>query len=320
MSQPDQDAFKPYVAANQSPKELTFKAILLGVIMAAVLGAANAYLGLKAGMTVAATFPAAVISMAILRAFKGTILEENIARTTGAVGEALAARAIFTIPAFIMTGVWTKFDYLTATLLLLVGGVLGVLLVILLRRTFMEDRSLPFPESQACTEIVKAGQKGSSGAGTVFTAMGIAALIEFFKNANGISIVKENIKGVFQIGDKGTFPYVTPTSSPAFLGVGFIIGPRLAAITDCIATPFARNAAVRAGAVRSRRLHGHQDPDSQGRYRGALQRHLRPPVAGRLRRCRGGLRRSQGLLLLQHQDDRHRGHDRGCVFHPLQDA
>ncbi|RLB53541.1 MAG: oligopeptide transporter, OPT family [Deltaproteobacteria bacterium] len=231
MSQPDQDAFKPYVAANQSPKELTFKAILLGVIMAAVLGAANAYLGLKAGMTVAATFPAAVISMAILRAFKGTILEENIARTTGAVGEALAAGAIFTIPAFIMTGVWTKFDYLTATLLLLVGGVLGVLLVILLRRTFMEDRSLPFPESQACTEIVKAGQKGSSGAGTVFTAMGIAALIEFFKNANGISIVKENIKGVFQIGDKGTFPYVTPTSSPAFLGVGFIIGPRLAAIT-----------------------------------------------------------------------------------------
>jgi uncharacterized oligopeptide transporter (OPT) family protein len=95
----------------------------------------------------------------------------------------------------------------------------------------MEDRSLPFPESQACTEIVKAGQKGSSGAGTVFGAMGLAALIEFFKNENGITIVKENVKGAFTIGDNGTFPYVTPTSSPAFLGVGFIIGPKLSAIT-----------------------------------------------------------------------------------------
>ncbi len=223
--------FKPYVAPESSMKELTVKAVLLGVIMAAVLGAANAYLGLKAGMTVAATFPAAVISMAVLRAFKGTILEENIARTTGAVGEALAAGAIFTLPAFIITGIWDEFDYLTSTLLLLVGGILGVLLVILLRRTFMEDRTLPFPESQACTEIVKAGQKGASGAGTVFGAMGIAAIIEFFKNENGVRVVKENLKSAFQIGDRGTFPYVTPTASPAFLGVGFIIGPRLAAIT-----------------------------------------------------------------------------------------
>ncbi|RME20895.1 MAG: OPT family oligopeptide transporter, partial [Deltaproteobacteria bacterium] len=231
MSEHEKGEFKPYVSADSDMKELTLKAVLLGVIMAAILGAANAYLGLKAGMTVAATFPAAVISMAVLRAFGGTILEENIARTTGAVGEALAAGAIFTIPAFIMTGVWETFDYLTATSLLLVGGVLGVLLVILLRRTFMEDRSLPFPESQACTEIVKAGQKGASGAGTVFGAMGIAAIIEFFKNENGIHIIKENVKGVLQIGEKGAFPYVTPTSSPAFLGVGFIIGPRLAAIT-----------------------------------------------------------------------------------------
>jgi putative OPT family oligopeptide transporter len=222
--------FKPYVSADTQMKELTLKAILLGIVMAVVLGAANAYLGLKAGMTVAATFPAAVISMAVLRAFKGNILEENIARTTGAVGEALAAGAIFTIPAFIMTGVWDDFDYLTSTALLLVGGVLGVFLVILLRRTFMEDTSLPFPESQACTEIVKAGQKGSSGAGTVFIAMGIAAVIEFFKNSNGIQIVKENVKGVFGVG-KGAFPVVSPVSSPAFMGVGFIIGPKLSAIT-----------------------------------------------------------------------------------------
>jgi len=237
MSAPDetpkaseQQEFKPYVPAEANLKELTFKAVFLGVIMAVVLGAANAYLGLKAGMTVAATFPAAVIAMAVLRAFKGNILEENIARTTGAVGEALAAGAIFTIPAFIITGVWEEFDYLTSTALLLVGGVLGVLLVILLRRTFMEDKSLPFPESQACTEIVKAGQSGASGAGTVFVAMGIAAVIEFFKNASGVAVIKENLARVFGMG-KTAFPVITPTASPAFLGVGFIIGPRLSAIT-----------------------------------------------------------------------------------------
>ncbi len=230
MSEPDPKPFKPYISADQSMKELTFKAVLLGIIMAVVLGAANAYLGLKAGMTVAATFPAAVISMAVLRMFRGNILEENIARTTGAVGEALAAGAIFTIPAFIITGVWDDFDYVTSTALLLVGGVLGVFLVILLRRTFMDDRSLPFPESAACTEIVKAGQKGASGAGTVFVAMGLAAVIEFFKNPNGVQIIKETVKLPFAAG-KTAFPTVTPVSSPAFMGVGFIIGPRLAALT-----------------------------------------------------------------------------------------
>jgi len=103
-------SFKPYIPADQNLQEISFKAIFLGIIMAVILGAANAYLGLMAGMTVAATFPAAVISMAIIRPLKGTILEENMARTTGAVGEALAAGAVFTIPAFLFTGVWTKFD------------------------------------------------------------------------------------------------------------------------------------------------------------------------------------------------------------------
>ncbi len=101
--------FKPYVAVDSKMREVSFKAIFLGVIMAVVLGAANVYLGLKAGMTVAATFPAAVMAMAVLRLFKGTILEENLARTTGAVGEALAAGAIFTIPAFVMSGVWDSY-------------------------------------------------------------------------------------------------------------------------------------------------------------------------------------------------------------------
>ena len=167
------NAYKPYVPADQAMKEISFKAILLGIVLAIILGAANAYLGLLVGMTVAATFPAAVMAMAVLRIFKGTILEENFARTTGAVGEALAAGAIFTIPAFLITGVWEKFDLFKSSLLMLVGGILGVFLIILVRRTLVEDADLPFPESVACAEMVKTGQKGGSSAKYMFWAMGL---------------------------------------------------------------------------------------------------------------------------------------------------
>jgi len=244
-------SYKPYVPAETDMKELTFKAIFLGIILAVVLGAANAYLGLKAGMTVAATFPAAVISMAVLRIFKGTILEENMARTTGAVGEALAAGAIFTIPAFIIAGVWDKFYYMQSTLLMLVGGVLGVLFVIILRRALIEDVTLPYPESKACAEIVKVGQSGSTGAAFVFGSMLLAGVIEFFKNANGLTLIKDHIKGILSFGvskislldsdskviagsetsHEGRMFLQSPSASPAFLGVGYIIGFRLAAIT-----------------------------------------------------------------------------------------
>jgi putative OPT family oligopeptide transporter len=230
--------YKPYIDPKENLKELTLPPLVLGAIMAVVLGAANVYLGLKAGMTVAAVFPAAVISMAVLRFFKGNILEENIARTTGAVGEALAAGAIFTIPAFVMVGAWENLDFLSgpwflATALLVVGGLLGVLLMVLLRRTFMEDASLPFPESQACTEIVKAGQGGQSGAGSVFAAMGVAGGIEFLKNTNGLGIIGGHHKGAFKLGEDshGAFPFFTPEPSPAFLAVGYIIGPKYGAIT-----------------------------------------------------------------------------------------
>ena len=247
--------FKPYVSIESTMKELSFKAIFLGVIMAAILGSANAYLGLKAGMTVAATFPAAVIAMAVLRVFKGTILEENIARTTGAVGEALAAGAIFTIPAFIMTGVWSSFSYVKATILMLVGGILGVLFVIILRKTLIEDQTLPYPESRACAAIVKSGQKGSTGASIVFGTMGLAAIIELFKNEYGFTFVKNFFRGFLKLGSskialldskskiisvgeqsaefgkQGGALLVSPEASPAFLGVGYIIGFRLAAIT-----------------------------------------------------------------------------------------
>ncbi|MDH4217290.1 MAG: oligopeptide transporter, OPT family [Candidatus Aminicenantes bacterium] len=245
-------SFKSYVPPEQSMKEISFKAIFLGIIMAIILGAANAYLGLLVGMTVAATFPAAVIAMAVLRPLKGTILEENLARTTGAVGEALAAGAIFTIPAFLMTGVWEKFDLIKSSLLMLVGGILGVFLIILVRRTLVEDAELPFPESVACAEMVKTGQKGGSNAAFMFWAMGLGGLIEFFTSENGIRLIKPYVRAVFNIPGLSRISYLdgdnnlvyktpeairgrmfieSPAANAAMTGVGYIIGPKLAALT-----------------------------------------------------------------------------------------
>src|ERR1700683_1808775 len=142
--------------------EFTLRAVLLGLVLTVVLGAANAYLGLRAGMTIAATYPAAVISMAVVRLWKGSILEENIARTAGSIGESVAAGAIFTLPAFLIAGSWTSFDpahaYWKSTALMTVGSVLGVLFVSLVRRVLVEDPTLPFPESVAASQIHKAGR------------------------------------------------------------------------------------------------------------------------------------------------------------------
>ena len=159
---------QPYVPASSNMAELTVKAVVLGCAMAVVLGAANAYLGMRAGLTVAATFPAAVVAMAVLRIFGGTILEENIARTTASVGEALIAGAIFTLPAFVITGAWDDLQYFPSTVIMMIGGVLGVLFVIVLRRTLVVESDLVFPESIAAAEIVKAGQGGQTGASYVF--------------------------------------------------------------------------------------------------------------------------------------------------------
>ena len=155
---------KPFVPPNVQMKEFTLRAVLLGLVMCVVLGAANAYLGLRAGQTIAATYPAAVIGMAVLRIFKGSILEENIARTAGSIGESVAAGAIFTIPAFVISRSWLDFSpgtaYWKSTALMLVGSVLGVLFVSLVRRALVEDPELPFPESVAASQIHKAGQLG----------------------------------------------------------------------------------------------------------------------------------------------------------------
>src|SRR6266571_5620722 len=130
--------YRPYVPENMEMKEFTLRAVLIGLVMTVVLGAANAYLGLHAGITIAATYPAAVIGMAVLRAFKGSVLEENIARTAGSIGESVAAGAIFTLPAFLMSGSWSSFDpaqaYWKSTALMVVGSILGVLFISLVRR------------------------------------------------------------------------------------------------------------------------------------------------------------------------------------------
>jgi putative OPT family oligopeptide transporter len=235
-------AFKPYVPAETNMKELSFKALFLGVIMAIILGAANAYLGMKAGLTVAATFPAAVVAMAALRIFKGTILEENIARTTASVGEALIAGAIFTIPAFVISGVWDSLHYLESTIIMLIGGLLGVLFVIILRRSLVVEADLPFPESVAAAEIVKAGQGGKTGAAFVFSSMGLAALWELLKNSNGILMIRGFTRSFLHLPSfkmtlfgktynfNGGFLLESPAAYPALVGVGFIVGLRVAGV------------------------------------------------------------------------------------------
>src|SRR6195256_3334398 len=172
---------RPYVPETMEMKELTFRAIFLGLILTVVLGAANAYLGLRAGITIAATYPAAVISMAVLRAWKGSLLEENIARTAGSIGESVAAGAIFTLPAFVLAGVWPSFwsfdSYWKSTALIMVGSILGVLFISLVRRVMVEDPELPFPESVAASEIHKAGQRGAEAAKYLFWNIGVGGIV-----------------------------------------------------------------------------------------------------------------------------------------------
>src|SRR6202163_4972931 len=173
--------FKPYVPENMEMREFTWRAILLGLAMTIVLGAANAYLGLRAGITIAATYPAAVIAMAAMRAWKGSLLEENISRTAGSIGEGIAAGAIFTIPAFLIAKVWPSFRprdaYWKSTALIMVGSILGVLFISLVRRVMVEDPELPFPESVAASEIHKAGQRGAQAAKYLFWNIGVGGLV-----------------------------------------------------------------------------------------------------------------------------------------------
>ena len=233
--------FVPYVPAESNMPEFTLKAVLIGLILAVVLGAANAYLGLKAGMTIAATYPAAVIGMAILKVMKGSILEENMARTVGSIGESVAAGAIFTIPAFFIAGIWNPFftlsNYITASLILIFGAILGIMFVALLRRVMVEDAELPYPESVAASEIHKTGRDSGGGSKFLFGSMIFGALVK----AGGqfklfpevvekfIFFAKQTITGSKFVGQGGLL-VSSPGISPAYMGVGYIIGPKLAAL------------------------------------------------------------------------------------------
>ncbi len=241
---------RSYVPEETDQREFTFRAVAIGLMMTVVLGAANAYLGLRAGMTIAATYPAAVIGMAILRLRKGSILEENIARTVGSIGESVAAGAIFTIPAFVISGAWRRFDspeaYWKSTVLMLVGGILGILFVTLLRRVMVEDPELPFPESVAASRIHIAGQQGAQAAKLLFYNMGFGAAVYFLGAINLFAASKSFLVPVGQMGKSvvrlvtrgynqpvnvaGVSAVSAPAVSPAYLGVGYIIGPRLAAL------------------------------------------------------------------------------------------
>ncbi len=242
--------FRSYVPDNTTMPEFTLRAVLLGLVLTVILGAANAYLGLRAGMTIAATYPAAVIGMAVLRLMKGSILEENIARTVGSIGESVAAGAIFTIPAFVISGAWPVFDfehaYWKSSILMLLGGGLGILFVTLLRRVMVEDPELPFPESVAASQIHIAGQQGSRAAKILFGNMGFGGLVYLLGQFSLFSASRDFIvqsgKSGHQLRAHGTQRYApklpagavttvsAPAISPAYLGVGYIIGPRLASL------------------------------------------------------------------------------------------
>jgi putative OPT family oligopeptide transporter len=240
---------QPYVPDHVRMKEFTWRAVLLGLLMTVVLGSANAYLGLRAGQTIAATYPAAVIGMAVLRLGRGTILEENIARTAGSIGEGVAAGAVFTLPAFVMAKAWPSFGFADAywksTALVLVGSVLGVLFVSLVRRVLVEDPELPFPESLAASQIHKAGQAGAQAAKYLFYNIAFGAATFLLGAFNLFAPDKDIFFNVGQLGSSkltlgagsarvlatgGVSTVSAPTVSPAFLGVGYVIGPELASL------------------------------------------------------------------------------------------
>ena len=251
---PAKKKYTPYVPETMSMKEFTLRALLIGLVLTAVLGSANAYLGLRAGMTIAATYPAAVIGMALLRLMKGSLLEENIARTIGTIGESVAAGAVFTIPAFVMAGLWpsltpsiTSPQYWKSVALMVIGGTLGVLFVTLLRRVMVEDPELPYPESVAAAEIHKAGQQGSKAAKILFANMGFGAFMFLLGRLNIFSATNDFHVKISELGKKlllrtstnpsvattvtgGATLFSAPDISPAYLGVGYIIGPRLGAL------------------------------------------------------------------------------------------
>ena len=223
--------YRPYVPPDRSMAEFTVKAVVVGILMAVVFGAANAYLGLRVGLTVSASIPAAVMAVAIFRALRrGTILETNMVQTIGSAGESVAAGVIFTLPALF---IWQRadptimVDLVQVSVIAAFGGLLGVLFMIPLRRYLIsrEHGRLPYPEGTACAEVQVAGDTGGGKARLLFSGLGVGAIYQALANGNGLGLWNEaphvRLPAKAQIG--GDF-------TPELLGVGFIIGPRIAAI------------------------------------------------------------------------------------------
>ncbi len=237
------DDFKSFIPASKTIPELTLKAVLVGAILAIILGAANAYLGLYAGMTVSAVIPGAVMAFALLKPFKGTILEVNIGMMGAAAGEALAAGVIFTIPALVLLGTWTEIQYFETTIIALLGGIIGVFWMVPLRRALIIKTDLPFPEGVAVAAVLTTTVGGESVSGTeeksgvsgIWLVVGLFIAAVFKFTQVGMKAVSGTIHGIVNIGryniGSGTNPgylYGGVATSPALLGVGWIIGPRIA--------------------------------------------------------------------------------------------
>jgi putative OPT family oligopeptide transporter len=226
-------AFQPYIPATQSPAEFTAKAIVLGAVFGLIFGASTVYLGLRAGLTVSASIPIAVLAISVLKRLGGsTILENNLVQTIGSAGESVAAGVVFTIPALIFFGERGQgyFNYFQITMLAFAGGILGVLMMVPLRRALIvkEHGVLPYPEGTACADVLVAGERGGALAKTVFMGLGVGALwkalswiVQVFPTAIGRSVSRT-----------GIFPNATLNVdiSPEYMGVGYVIGPRIAGV------------------------------------------------------------------------------------------
>ena len=221
--------FKPYIPAEKVTPELTVTSVIMGCILAVIFGAANAYLGLRVGMTVSASIPAAVISMGVIRVIlrRNSILESNMVQTIGSAGESLAAGAIFTMPALFLwaeEGLSDKPGIVEITLIALCGGILGVLFMVPLRNALIvkEHATLLYPEGTACADVLLAGEEGGANASTVFSGMGLAAVFKFV--VDGLKLLPADVSAAFKSfkGEIGMEVY------PALLGVGYIVGPKIA--------------------------------------------------------------------------------------------
>ena len=224
----DKNEFKPYIPADKITPEFTVTSVVMGIILAVVFGAANAYLGLRVGMTVSASIPAAVIAMGVIRVImkKNSILESNMVQTIGSAGESVAAGAIFTLPALFLwanEGEMDKPDMVEIMLIAVIGGLLGVLFMVPLRNALIvkEHGILPYPEGTACSEVLMAGEEGGANATTVFAGMGIAAAFKFV--IDGLKAVPSEVSLRFKgfAGEVGTQIY------PAVMSVGYICGPKI---------------------------------------------------------------------------------------------